>query len=175
MNRHFHNFLIAALLAALVGIAAPETFAQEDTATVSEVIASEEVAPVAQQKSYLDEEEGTDISDVPKMPRAISRVVVVMIFLFALLLGGLVIFQKISRKGLNFGGDSKRPLRVVDRVSVGPKSSVCLVQTCGKALVLGVSEKEITVLMDMDMNAAQPADKDFAGAMEQVSQTTGRD
>jgi flagellar biogenesis protein FliO len=168
MNRQTRAFWAVAVLVALViGIAMPSALAQESN------------APDAAQKSYLDESEEVESDSpsepyVPKFGEAMGRLIGVMVLLFALLVGGLVLFQKFSRRGLTLGGES-RPLRVMDRVSLGPRSSVCLVQTCGKALVLGVSEKEITVLMDMDLAPQSGQEAGFAGTMQQVSDSSTTD
>jgi flagellar biogenesis protein FliO len=156
MNHRLGIACIATVaLALLLGSIAPSALAQP--------------APDASQRSYLDEDETSPTSpELPSMGSALVRLIAVMALLFALLFGGIVLFQKIARRGLTVGGGS-RPLRIVDRVSLGPKSSVCLVQTCGKALVLGVSEKEISVLLDMDLASQEGKNADFAGTLQRIS------
>lgn len=134
-------------------------------------------ATPAQGGSFLDETEPANRNSSPSdfdPTKTLVRVVLVMVLLSAVLTGGLVLFQRISRRGLKFGSES-RPLRMVDRLVLGPKSSVCLVQTCGKIMVLGVSDGDISVLMDTDITSPSDNAGDFAKAFDRQSKSLSND
>ncbi len=107
------------------------------------------------------------------MGAMLARLVLAMLLVLALLVGGVVLFQRFGRRALKLGGRD-RPLRILDRLALGPKKSVCLLSAGGRHLLLGVGEKEITLLMEMSL-PQEPAEEDgFAEVFEGVARPGSR-
>jgi len=74
-----------------------------------------------------------------------------MIGVLVLMIGGLLAFNRYSKRflkgGLNMGG---RRLQVLESLPIGLKKSVALVKVPGAVLVLGVTNDRITLLDRMD-------------------------
>ena len=103
-------------------------------------------------------------AELPDMTKALVKVVVVMVLLLGLMAGGVILFQRFARGRLRLtGGD--RPLRIVDKLALGPKTWVCLLNVCGRHLVLGVAEKEVNVLLEVSPSLEEEADNDFSRAL----------
>lgn len=147
-------------------VAAPAPAKVESPAAPASVPAAKET-----DRYTLDEMDTKgSAAEVPSMGATLAKLVIIMVLLFALLLGGLVIFQRVSRRGIHFGG-ANRPLRMVDKLALTPKHSVCLIHTCGRYMVLGVAEKEINVLMEVTPTDEEEA-KSFLGTLETAAQAT---
>jgi flagellar biogenesis protein FliO len=146
-------------------LAAVLTVALLLTASAAPALAQDAVAPgTPPQKSFLDEgpDATTPAAEEPGLARVLLRLVLALVLIFALLVGGLVIFQRVARRGLKLPGVGDRPLNVMDRVSLGPKQGVVLLSASGRRLLLGVTEKEIAVLLELD---AEGKTGDFAADM----------
>jgi len=104
---------------------------------------------------------------VPDMSKMLIRLVLAMGIILALLAAGLMAFQRLARRGLKLGRND-RPLRIVDKLSLGPKKMVCLLNTCGRYVVLGVAEREITVLLELTLPDDAEGEQDFAAALHGI-------
>jgi len=109
------------------------------------------------------------LDDAPGLGNVLIRLTVAMLVIIGVLVGGLFVVQKISRRKFNLGfGGKDRSLRVVDRLTLGSKTYVCLMQVCGRYLVVGVTEKEMTVLTEVAL-PGEPEDGDkemaFSGVL----------
>ena len=160
----FHRLLIVIVVALLAvpGIAAAQIPAPATTTTT---LAAPANATAPAQKSFLDEdaEAPGQVPEGPGLAQTLLRLALALAFIFALLVGGLILFQRVARRGIKLPGAGDRPLHVVDRVSLGPKQGVVLLNACGRRLLIGVSEKEMTVLTELD---AQADAGDFKSAMD---------
>jgi len=150
----------AALLCAGVmaqGAADPEkAAAPADTDAMTASGSAEGGAGTSVEKSgsdWLDDASSkgdSALDDVPGIGVVLIRLVVAMLVIIGVLVGGLFAVQKISRRKFSLGlGGKDRPLRVVDRLMLGSKTYVCLMHVCGRYLVVGVTEKEMTVLTEV--------------------------
>ena len=118
--------------------------------------------------SFMDSPEGADTagSAVPHVGVTLARLVGALVLIGALLLGGLVLFKRFAGRTLKFArGGTEKPLRVVEKVSLGAKTHICLLNACGRYLVIGVTEKEINVLMEVTLPGDESAPKDFAALL----------
>ena len=106
---------------------------------------------------------------MPDMRAALTKMIVVVLVLCGLLVGGLMAFKRFGRRGMRLSGTA-RPLRIVDKLAVGPKQWICLLNACGQYLLVGVAEKEISVLMEMTLPEDEEGNpKDFAGALKDLN------
>ncbi len=109
-----------------------------------------------------------DMAPVPDVGAMLGRLVLAMLLILALLVGGVILFQKFGRRALKLGG-GERTLRMVDRLALAPKKWACLVNVGGRYLLLGVGEKEITLLTEITLWQEPGEEKSFAGALENAS------
>ncbi len=139
----------------------------------STVIAAEQTAPSDSEPSFLDESEPAEplAPPVPELGPALLKMVGAVVLLLGLLVGGLLAFQKFARRGVKFGR-TERPLRIVDKLAIGPKKWVCLLNVCERYVVLGLAEKEINVLMEVTPPDEKGEDKDFSSTLERVGSST---
>jgi len=124
--------------------------------------------------SFMDSSENTDTtgSAVPHVGITLARLAGALVLIGALMLGGLVLLKRFAGRTLKFArGGSDKPLRVVERVSLGSKSHICLINACGRYLVVGVTEKEINVLAEVALPGDESVPKEFAALLSGV----GRD
>lgn len=118
--------------------------------------------------SFMDTPEAADTagSAVPHAGVTLARLVGALVLIGALLLGGLILFKRFASRTLKFArGGTEKPLRVVEKVSLGAKTHICLLNACGRYLVIGVTEKEIHVLMEVTLPGDDAAPKDFAALL----------
>jgi flagellar biogenesis protein FliO len=118
--------------------------------------------------SFMDSPEGAETagSAVPHVGTTLARLVGALVLIGALLLGGLILFKRFAARTLKFArGGAEKPLRVVEKVSLGAKNHVCLLNACGRYLVIGVTEKEINVLTEITLPGDESAAKDFAALL----------
>lgn len=162
----FHRFLILTIstLMLAAGAVSAQTPAPAAPTTTLAVPASS-AAPA--QKSFLDEdtEAPGQAPEEPGLAKTLLRLTLALAFIFALLVGGLILFQRVARRGIKLPGSGDRPLHVLDRVSLGPKQGVVLLNACGRRLLIGVSEKELTVLTEIDAQS-DGVDGDFGSALQ---------
>jgi len=153
----FISALVLAVLGAVLFGAAP-------------ALADDAVPPAASQELLLDESDAAPEPgvDLPDMSTALVKLVVVMLLLLGLLVAGVLVFQRFARGRLKLGRGN-RPLRIVDKLALGPKTGICLLNACGRYLVLGVAEKEISVLMEVPMPSEGGEENDFSGALAGLS------
>ncbi|MGO8702610.1 MAG: flagellar biosynthetic protein FliO [Candidatus Brocadiia bacterium] len=134
--------------------------------TVSNAAANPSVKPEA---SFMDSPEGaadTAGSAVPHVGVTLARLVGALVLIGALLLGGLVLFKRLAGRTLKFArGGTEKPLRIVEKISLGAKTHLCLLNACGRYLVIGVTEKEINVLMEVTLPGDESAPRDFAALL----------
>lgn len=127
------------------------------------------VVPTAKtETSFMDSPEGTDTagSAVPHVGVTLARLVGALVLIGALMLGGLILFKRFAARTLKFArGGTEKPLRVVEKVSLGAKSHICLLNACGRYLVIGVTEKEINVLTEVTLPGDESAPSDFAALL----------
>jgi flagellar biogenesis protein FliO len=121
------------------------------------------------ERSFLDEPDAfsEDAPAAPNMTSTLARMVLAMVLILGLLVGGLFLVQKFSRRRFHLGAGD-RPLRILDKVALGPKSSIVLLKTSGRHLVLGVAEKEISVLMEVELASEGEQSAGFADTLEAV-------
>ena len=100
-----------------------------------------------------------------------------LIFSMGIVLGLMWIAARVlQRKGL--GPVAKRQARAVDlellaRKNVGRHASIAVVRAAGQAMVVGITEHEITKLADADLMAIDlEAEAEVAAASEAASQGT---
>ena len=122
--------------------------------------------------SFMDSPEGADTagSAVPHVGVTLARLVGALVLIGALLLGGLILFKRFAARTLKFArGGTEKPLRVVEKVSLGAKTHICLLNACGRYLVIGVTEKEINVLTEVTLPGDESAPSDFAALLAGAS------
>jgi len=172
---------LAAILLLPAGAAVAQDAEPPETAAASNTdAAAAEESPVAPSPDAVTGEdllaEETPAKDrtpdVPDMGEALLKMVVFMLLLLGLLVAGAVVFQRWIRGRVSLGGP-KRPLRLVDRLALGPKTGLCLVNVCGRHLVLGIAEKEVTVLLEMPMSQEDEEDADFSGMLSRIESASG--
>jgi flagellar biogenesis protein FliO len=113
----------------------------------------------------VDEQGGQPLPNAegPNLWSVMANLIVAMVVIVGIVVAGMVVMQKLGGRKVGFGGKDK-PLRVVDRQMLGPKKAVVLLNACGRYLVLGVADKEIAVITEVDFpadaaeHAAAPAD-----------------
>ncbi len=118
--------------------------------------------------SFMDSPEGADTAGaaVPHVGTTLARLVGALTLIGALLLGGLILFKRFASRTLKFArGGTEKPLRVVEKVSLGAKTHICLLNACGRYLVIGVTEKEINLLTELTLPDDESAPKDFAALL----------
>ena len=120
-----HICFLAAVF--LIARSAPLPAQDVTTTTTPAVESAESQSPAP---SFLDEPDGAteETPALPDMGSTITRVIAVMLILFVALFIGLAVFQKLARRGLRIGNE-KRPLQLVDRLTLGPRTSICLIRT----------------------------------------------
>ena len=104
--------------------------------------------------------------EAPRMGSVILRMALGLVVVTALLVIGLVAYQRLSRRGMGIGG-AARPLRIVDKVALGPKKWVCLLNAGGRYLLLGVAEKDVNLLTELFPPEESDEGADFASLMRQ--------
>jgi len=110
-------------------------------------------------------------ADMPNAGALLGRLVLAMGLILAVLVGGLWLLQRFGRRALHLKG-GERPLRVVDRIALAPKRWVCLLSVGGRYLLLGVAEKEISLLTEVlspDDPETPPGDGDFSSLLRERS------
>ena len=136
--------------------------------TTPDAAAARPAAPV----SFMDAPEVADTtgSAVPHVGVTLARLVGALVLIGALLLGGAILVKRFAGRTLKFArGGPEKPLRVVERVSLGAKTHICLLNACGRYLVIGVTEKEINVLTEITLPGDESAPKDFAALLAGVT------
>jgi flagellar biogenesis protein FliO len=106
-------------------------------------------------------------ADMPDMGSALRHLMLVMGLLMAALIGGMVLFQKYMRKRAKKNNET-RALRVVDKLPLGQRKFIYLINACGRHVVLGVAEKEINVLMEVSAPSEECAPSDFGQLMQSI-------
>ena len=88
----------------------------------------------------------------------VLRLVVSLGVVLALMAGAAMVMRRKGFGGVAVGGSRRRtaPVEVLSRTSLGRSTSVALVRTGRRALVLGVTENSVTLLLD-----STPADFDL--------------
>jgi len=176
---------LAAIVALLFGAAAVAAPAAAGTPASAVPAAPQAVersnAPVADREgtSFLDSPDLAEApgSAMPTVGVTLARVLGATLLIVAFLVGGGLLFKRFAKRALNFSRRADSPLRVVERVALGPKNQVCLIQACGRYLVIGATEKEINVLMEVTLPGEEDAAGEFAamlGGAESV-QASGRE
>jgi flagellar biogenesis protein FliO len=136
--------------------------------TTPDSAATRAAAPAA---SFMDAPEGAEAtgSAVPRVGLTLARLVGALVLIGALLLGALILLKRFAGRTLKLArGGPEKPLRIVERVSLGAKTHICLLNACGRYLVVGVTEKEINVLMEVTLPGDESAPKDFAALLAGV-------
>ena len=169
--------LLLLIVLAAVPIAAQTMPAEESAEMSSQAAAQPSAAQPATESAATQEndaaddilleedERASDFRDqVPDMSRVLVRFVLAMVAVVALLAAGLVGYQKLTRRGFKLGRAAPPGggLHIVDKLALGPKQWVCLLNTCGRYLVLGVAEKEISVLMELTFPEETAGEQSFA-------------
>ena len=108
---------------------------------------------------YTLDEPGGDApeSPVPDMGKTLARLVLATALILGALVGGFVIFKRVGAQRLKLGG-GRQGLRLVDRLALGPKHAVCLINVAGRYLVVGVAEREMNLLTELDPLIEEQAD-----------------
>jgi len=164
---------VAVLLCAGAVAAADPGTASTVAATAgsaADTASSSAAVPAAKpETSFMDAPEGaadTTGSAVPHVGVTLARLVGALVLIGALLLGGLVLFKRLAGRTLKFArGGTEKPLRIVEKISLGAKTHLCLLNACGRYLVIGVTEKEINVLMEVTLPGDESAPRDFAALL----------
>jgi len=149
---------------------APVPSASPEAADTSPAAASPESA--VGEDLLAEEASEEEAPALPDMGKTLLRMVLFMLLLLGLLVAGAVVFQRWARGRITLGGP-KRPLRVVDRLTLGPKTGICLVNVCGRHLVLGIAEKEIGVLLEVPAPEEDTEIPDFDGMLAQAGSGSG--
>ena len=139
----------AAMMMVLMVLAGAAMAQGAPTTTLPATVTTTTLLP---QKSFLDEPaQPTDAPEVPSLATTLTKLVVAMLLILALLAGALMIFRRISQRGgLKLAGGGNRALRVVERISLGPKQGIVLINANGRQLVVGMTEHEMTVLTEFE-------------------------
>jgi flagellar protein FliO/FliZ len=173
MNRSRHcagNALLATLLLMAACLAVGQAAAADPAASRTETATTAGTTSTgADDLAFLSDNTGkTANSDMPDMGAAAMRMVITMLVLCGLLVGGMVLFNRYARRRLKLGG-GERPLRVLDRVQLGPKKSVCILNACGRRLLLGVGERDVTLLLELDLPEDSATPANFSGELTQAA------
>ena len=172
--------LIALLLCAAPCLAQPaEAAPQADAVSVdTDAVSADTDAPRQSDSESLplfgDEE---DESAEEKLPTAMPplgsvllRLVGSLALILVLLVAGLYVAQKVSRKNLNWGG-ANRPLRIIDKLPLGPKKYLFLTNLCGRYVILGVTDKGIDLLLEVTpAGEGEESVENFSGLLEKAAQ-----
>ncbi len=145
----------AAAPAVASDIEAPQAPISADSAGEEESETSAESKPASGDPNAdlpytLDEPGGKATeSPVPDMGKTLARLVLATAVILGALVGGFVIFKRYGAQRLKAGG-GRQGLRLVDRLALGPKHAVCLINVAGRYLVVGVAEREMNLLTELD-------------------------
>jgi flagellar biosynthetic protein FliO len=122
--------------------------------------------------SFLDSPDAVEApgSALPNVGITLARLVGATLLIVAVLVGGALLFKRFAKRALNFSRGADSPLRVVERLALGPKNQVCLIQACGRYLVIGVTEKEINVLMEVTPAGDESVPGEFAAMLSGVGE-----
>lgn len=142
--------------------ASPETLAVDKSDRTEEGSEAPEIADwgetaVESESSLATEEiEASYFSVMARLGLGLGLVV--------LLAWGAVYLLRKTAVGRQFGGTGGM-IRIAERVYLGPKKFVCLVEIGGKALALGVTEEHISTLTQWDEGELElPPDPAISGA-----------
>ena len=61
----------------------------------------------------------------------------------------------------SFIGSGKSMVRIVDRVSIDPRKSLCVVEVAGKWLLVSVSDNGVQMVSELDPESARAAEKEL--------------
>ena len=64
----------------------------------------------------------------------------------------------------NFAGSSNSMVRVVDRVAVDARKSLCVIEVAGKWMLIAISENGVQLVSELDAKSAQIAESEIASA-----------
>ncbi|MDH3529332.1 MAG: flagellar biosynthetic protein FliO [Acidobacteriota bacterium] len=76
-----------------------------------------------------------------------------------------LLFRVILPK-FNFAGSSGSMVRVVDRVTIDARKSLCVVEVAGKWLLVAISEAGVQLVSELDAESARIAEGEIAAARE---------
>ena len=77
-----------------------------------------------------------------------------------------LIFRVILPK-VNFNYNSNSMVRVVDKVTVDTRKSLCVIEVAGKWMLIGITENGIEQICELDAESAKIAEEEIAKAREQ--------
>ena len=66
----------------------------------------------------------------------------------------------------NFAGSGNSMVRVVDRVSIDARKSLCVIEVAGKWLLIAVSEAGVQLVAELDAESARISESDIAAARQ---------
>ena len=79
----------------------------------------------------------------------IWRMIIVLIIIVPIIYGVIYLLKKLKSKQILFGSPSDT-FEIIERIPVGQNKQICLFRVKGKILFLGVTEKNINLIKEMD-------------------------
>ena len=147
-------FLLTGLLAAEVSDSTGVT----QTAAASEVIQDQTDKPPSQEG-----EEFTSVSGMlaPSLLRIAGSLVVIIVFIY----GAVFLLRKLSGNRVGGAGRDKT-VRLIEQTYLAPKKSVCLIKMADRAVLVGVTEAQISMLTEMEWDSLPQKAQQMATAQQ---------
>ena len=76
-----------------------------------------------------------------------------------------VLFRVILPK-LSFSGSANSMVRIVDRVSIDARKSLCVIEVAGKWMLIAISENGVQLVSELDAETAKVSESDIAAARQ---------
>ena len=144
VKRRSQLTVVAIVLAALIGVLAINTdraTAVKADATVETTAAQTETAATTNNGSST----GFYSSAAPSLIKLVSALVIVVVCIYV----GVYLLRKLM--GKKYSGNRRNTvLEVLETTYVAPKKSVSLLRVADKAVLVGTSENQISVLTELD-------------------------
>lgn len=144
LKRRSQLTLLVIVLVALTGVLVINT----DRATAVKAdspAATEQLNAEATTGSTVDDSPGFYSSAAPSLFKIISALVIVIVCIYA----GVYLLKRMM--GRKYSGNRQHNLlEVIETTYVAPKKSVTLLRVAEKAVLVGMSENQITVLTELD-------------------------
>lgn len=169
-KRRSHFVVAAIILFALIGVLVIRTdrvSADGNSAANALVQQAESASQPAEQPSYFT-------SELPSMLKLGSALVIVLASIY----GGIFLLKKMM--GKKYSGNRRHELlEIIETTFVAPKKSVTLLRVADKAVLIGTTETNISVLTELDSAKtkevlaqieSEPAQESFGGIFKSAAE-----